>query len=293
MDNKYSKTRQKYRLLNKKKIQKYNRNYAKNNAKRIQARAKIWKSLNKDRVKILQKRDWEKHKELYNARKKDKYAANPKIFLDRCKKYRKMNREKIILRNKFKRFKLKVMAFHIYSNRTMACVLCGNSNFSQLALDHINGNGTKHRQSNPKANCDMYRLVKTLKYPNGYRVLCNNCNQLEALKRLTIVHTYMAKHRAKYKLKALEAYSNGKVKCKLCDVNDCRVLTLDHMNGGGRKELRELKIKGGAAYYKHLRDHNYPNKDTMRVLCFNHNSGQRIETPSTEFIKSVIDQMDS
>lgn len=98
----------------------------------------------------------------------------------------------------------------------------------------------------------------------------------------------MVRHRQKLKLEALSAYSLGKSICSLCDEDDINVLTLDHMDGGGREELKQLNIKGGSSYYRWLRVNNYPNKDRLRVLCMNHNCSARMIYASPEFIQSVV-----
>lgn len=41
-------------------------------------------------------------------------------------------------------------------------------------IDHINGNGSKHRKK--LNNTDMYRWLIKNKYPEGFQVLCMNCN---------------------------------------------------------------------------------------------------------------------
>jgi len=55
------------------------------------------------------------------------------------------------------------------------CECCGENTFEFLAIDHINGNGCKHRKSIGSAS----RMIKWLmenNYPEGFRILCHNCN---------------------------------------------------------------------------------------------------------------------
>jgi hypothetical protein len=165
-----------------------------------------------------------------------------------------------------------------------------DTEFVHLTLDHINGGGTKHRRENNKANCAIYRLLAHQGYPDGYRILCHNCNYLSYAIGVDAKHEAMARHRLKLKLEALCAYSDGLSKCHQCDVDDYRVLTIDHVYGGGRAELRALGIKGGADYYRYLRQHNYPNKESLQVLCFNHNCGKRMISASNEFIIATVEQ---
>lgn len=54
------------------------------------------------------------------------------------------------------------------------CACCGESVFEFLSIDHINGDGRKHReQIKTQDICDWLRKNK---YPEGFRVLCFNCN---------------------------------------------------------------------------------------------------------------------
>ncbi len=54
------------------------------------------------------------------------------------------------------------------------CDCCGEDNIEFLSLDHINGGGNQHRKSENIKN--MAKWLKKNKFPNGFRVLCRNCN---------------------------------------------------------------------------------------------------------------------
>ena len=58
------------------------------------------------------------------------------------------------------------------------CACCGESRNEFLALDHINGGGSKERRtiaSNTPSG--IYRIAKRLGFPTDrYRLLCHNCN---------------------------------------------------------------------------------------------------------------------
>ena len=78
------------------------------------------------------------------------------------------------------RFILKLETICVYSNGTMKCVMCGEHKLPCLSIDHIYGGGNKHRRELRLAGVDFYRWLRKNEYPDGYRVLCANCQCVEA-----------------------------------------------------------------------------------------------------------------
>lgn len=89
-------------------------------------------------------------------------------------KYKKANRQKMRDYEKARRKKYRLEAFHAYGGAF--CVCCGESAYEFLSLDHINGGGTKHRKE-VHGKGDFVYLLRKDGWPEGYRVLCHNCNQ--------------------------------------------------------------------------------------------------------------------
>lgn len=201
--------------------------------------------------------------------------------------YRELHKQEIIEQKRIARMRYKIIALYVYSNGSLSCAACGESGFTKLTIDHVSGGGTRHRLRDPIANCYMCRLLYIQNFPDGYRVLCCNCNFLKHIEMVSASHVVMARHRRKLKMEALSAYSSG-IKCALCPVTDDRVLTIDHVNGSGRAELRRLRMKGGADYYRYLKKNRYPDKDKLRVLCMNCNCSARIDTPPLELIVATV-----
>lgn len=76
--------------------------------------------------------------------------------------------------------RLKIDVFVHYGNK---CECCGEENMKFLTIDHIDGAGSEHRRSlglksrdKSGAGAAFYRWLRKNKYPEGYRVLCYNCN---------------------------------------------------------------------------------------------------------------------
>jgi|SRR5882672_9924891 len=73
-----------------------------------------------------------------------------------------------------------------------------------------------------------------------------------------------SKYRKKLRTDALEAYGN---ECACCKETHKEFLTIDHINGGGRKHRKSLGSP--TEFLRHLRNNNYPKE--FRCLCWNCN----------------------
>jgi len=66
---------------------------------------------------------------------------------------------------------------NIYGGPICAC--CGETNLFFLTFDHINGGGRKHILEIGHPNLGGW--LRRNNYPDGYRVLCANCNSGRAM----------------------------------------------------------------------------------------------------------------
>lgn len=100
----------------------------------------------------------EDYKRYQNEWKKRRYADNREFDLARQKQYR-INRRMRVLNH--------------YSNNDPKCACCSERHYEFLAIDHIDGGGGAHRRTVGVA-IDRW-LIKN-GFPEGYRILCHNCN---------------------------------------------------------------------------------------------------------------------
>lgn len=57
------------------------------------------------------------------------------------------------------------------------CSCCGETEEAFLCIDHIYGNGNKHRREiKSQGGPHFYSWLKRHNYPDGFQVLCHNCN---------------------------------------------------------------------------------------------------------------------
>jgi hypothetical protein len=75
--------------------------------------------------------------------------------------------------------RLKIRTFNAYGG---ICACCGESELSFLQIDHINGGGRKHRKEIKSwGGANFYRWLEKRGFPEGYQVLCANCNSAKSL----------------------------------------------------------------------------------------------------------------
>ena len=152
--------------------------------------------------KICGKPRWAKdlcrtHYETHRARI---YRANHPEYVqrgkERTKLYRRKLRENPAIKDKFRleckewRKKLRHEVLSHYSSGQFKCVKCGYSDMRALCLDHTNNDGAQHRKSlNPNENgrhgnaVGVYLDLKRRGFPEGYQILCHNCNRIKEVER--------------------------------------------------------------------------------------------------------------
>lgn len=133
-------------------------------------KSKIWSReyylKNKEKLRLFGKEWAEKNREKMNAYSKKYYVKN-------AEKHNAHGRENTQ--------KLKKEVLTYYGNGEMKCVLCGFDNPFALTIDHINGNGAKHRKQIGGGGMKTYLWLKRNNYPEEYRTLCANCQLIEYL----------------------------------------------------------------------------------------------------------------
>ena len=71
--------------------------------------------------------------------------------------------------------KLRTEVLSHYVGGAPACACCRETTLEFLSIDHVNGGGRKHREELKQRS--IYAWLKKEGYPEGYQVLCHNCNQ--------------------------------------------------------------------------------------------------------------------
>ncbi len=194
------------------------------------------------------------------------------------------NKEKFLATAKVARLTKKERVLAHYSGGSMSCCLCppekAKVHVAMLALDHVVGGGTVHRDEVGTGN-KFYNWIIREEYPEGYRVLCHNCNFREHLKKVSVAHADPSspaskrwRYRTDLRMNVFIHYSEGEPKCACCGEKDLDILTIDHVDGGGRKQQRDMGIPGGSGLCQWLRSNGFP--PGYQVLCHNCNFAKQI-----------------
>lgn len=130
---------------------------------KVEAKKKWYIEHREERLKI-QRECYKRNKEVYRKKGRDKYHNNP----EKCKEYqRRHNKEE------------KMIVLSHYSPE-IKCIKCGFSDIKALEIDHINGGGNKQRKL-IGCGSKFYRWLIKNNFPNGFQVLCANCNRIKQI----------------------------------------------------------------------------------------------------------------
>lgn len=126
------------------------------------------------------------------ARQRERYAAAKKSGVElraaKREKFKELglcsrcgNREPVAGRLTCKECLDKIHAYHqsllteIYQHYGNRCVCCGECNRLFLTIDHVDNDGSVHREKYGSGT-PFYKWIKSNGYPDSLQILCYNCN---------------------------------------------------------------------------------------------------------------------
>lgn len=122
----------------------------------------------------------QKQRELHRERLKNPIEVQKNR--DRVKKWNKNKRQidpyfqqKENKRYRFLHKNNRLECIYYYSKGTMKCNCCGENEWIFLEIDHVNNDGNKHRKELGHDRIESW-LIKN-NFPEGFQVLCSNCNK--------------------------------------------------------------------------------------------------------------------
>ena len=93
------------------------------------------------------------------------------------------------IKQRHKRYQLKIEVYSHYSGGKPKCNYCGFEDIRGLCIDHINDNGAVHRKevchngNGARSAPNITDWLRKNNYPEGFQVLCSNCNTIKEYKR--------------------------------------------------------------------------------------------------------------
>jgi hypothetical protein len=143
-----------YRRAHPDKVKEWNQRCYAKNADKIRAAARAYHWANRDK-KLTKKREWvEKNRDRVRE-------SNNRYCREHPEKYKGYRR------------KTKIEVLQHYGG---SCACCAEATLDFLTIDHVEGGGTKHRESIKRYGAAFYTWLKQNNFPEGFRVLCWNCN---------------------------------------------------------------------------------------------------------------------
>lgn len=118
---------------------------------------------------------------VYAKRRRARLKEHPEVY----SKIKERFRQRHPLISRVYRARLKRLVLSRYSPE-LKCQTCGHSDIRALSIDHINGGGTKHRASLGVRN--IYGWLKKNSYPEGFQVLCMNCQFVKRMEKGEMRH---------------------------------------------------------------------------------------------------------
>jgi hypothetical protein len=137
---------------------------------------------------------------------------------------------------------------------------CTQCKINERVVSKVGNKTYLCKECSHKKSVEYYTKNKTRMLKISSTWLKNNRDRAYALNK---------KSREKRRLMALQAYSSKIPTCSCCGEKQIEFLTIDHINGGGRKH-RKVLGDGGQTLYGFLKQNGYPKG--FRVLCYNCNS---------------------
>ena len=136
---------------------KLGREYYQKNRSKMVAKHTLWRLRNREKLLALQ-RAW--------------YIKNKERLQPIRKQYNIWRREHGYTKEYFRKVRLEVLSH--YGGIPPKCACCEEKHLEFLVIDHVGGGGNKHRKQLRRSS--LWTWFKANKYPQGYRVLCHNCN---------------------------------------------------------------------------------------------------------------------
>lgn len=180
--------KQQYPMKIEKNRKEYLRDWRRKHPAKVKEYEENYREAHREQMRISNRKCYQSHHEQRLESLHRYYQSHREQILERGKLYRQTHQEEIRKRNElyheahreerleYARQYKKVLRDEVlshYGGNPPRCACCREEHIEFLCIDHISGGGAKHRKSISE---HFYFWLKKNEYPEGYRVLCQNCN---------------------------------------------------------------------------------------------------------------------
>ena len=151
------------------------------------------------------------------------------------------------------------MKLSVFTHYGLKCELCNECRLGALNIDHVLGNGKKHRKQLGITGSGFHMWLyqqheKTGIWLPDYRTLCANHNYKEYLmtRSLSMKKENIHKREQASKIKLETINILGGAFCEECGCNDIEMLDIHHPDHNGAEHRRELNVNGSTKFYRIL-----------------------------------------
>ncbi len=280
-----------YYLKNKQKIDDNNKNWSKKNKDKVNLSARKFRALNIEKLREYQRQWNEKNPDKVKKYQKKYLLKHPERLeklrqwkIDNPEKYQKaIEREKpkrkkyhAGLQQKIKREVMTGYSKKISNSKVPHCAICKEKHLDFLAIDHIEG-ARKMGHGKEMHSTKLYKILIKQDFPDGYRVLCHNCNRLKYLQILKKKKYSQNPEAIRGRKRLRESkkivfgkYSDGSPKCACCGSENYDCLDIDHIEG--RKTMGHDMTMVAHKLYRYLIRNKFPRG--FQILCHNCNKAK-------------------
>lgn len=145
----------------------YHQKYCREHREKFRGYGKKFRENNRDRINA-EKRQWY-HENIISQHKRSR---------EKYIRYKEQSRES----HRKRRMLVKKFIVAYYTDGKNCCACCGEKELQFMTVDHINHDGAKHRKSVPPGRFYEWLIKNYL--PDGFQILCFNCNCVEARGRI-------------------------------------------------------------------------------------------------------------
>jgi hypothetical protein len=119
------------------------------------------------------------HRKVHAAKMRAARKAKPSKYRRHQREHRKRHLERVRRQRRESGLRRKMRVMAHYGNGKCQC--CGEACMTMLTIDHVNNNGREHRNElngglGRFKSVEIYTWLEANGYPEGFQVLCYNCN---------------------------------------------------------------------------------------------------------------------